>query len=155
MKFTDLGGSRHYQHWRPSGPCSLPTALRFNQTWLWGRTVSKAKELTVDHRKEQDGGHLQQWTTTVERVNSFRSLRIYFITEDLAWTHHTNIITLLPPQTEETLTPECRIHYWNYPNCCSMRSTQREEHLTRTEQPSMKSSMSNEPHRQWLTFKTL
>uniref|UniRef100_A0A6I8SKL5 Reverse transcriptase domain-containing protein n=1 Tax=Xenopus tropicalis TaxID=8364 RepID=A0A6I8SKL5_XENTR len=56
--------------------------------------VSKTKELIVDYRRLQGGGHtpIHIEGAEVERVSCFRFLGIN-ISEDLSWSHHVGVIT--------------------------------------------------------------
>ncbi|KAI4875038.1 hypothetical protein NFI96_007082 [Prochilodus magdalenae] len=53
--------------------------------------ISKTKEMIVDYRKLQRGGHSPLYINgaEVERVSSFRFLRVH-LTDDLSWSLHTN-----------------------------------------------------------------
>uniref|UniRef100_A0A6I8PZ49 Reverse transcriptase domain-containing protein n=1 Tax=Xenopus tropicalis TaxID=8364 RepID=A0A6I8PZ49_XENTR len=128
--------------------------------------VSKTKELIVDYRRLQGGGHtpIHIEGAEVERVSCFRFLGIN-ISEDLSWSHHVGVITKAARQrlfflrrlrrfgmdsriltnfyrcTIESILSGCITTWYGSCNALDRKVLQRvvrsAEHITRTELPAM------------------
>ncbi|KAI4874335.1 hypothetical protein NFI96_004586 [Prochilodus magdalenae] len=80
--------SSWYQHWPPVR--AVPELMLTNPCSL-SLNISKTKEMTVNYRKLQRGGHSPLYINgaEVERVSSVRFLGVH-LTDDLSWSFHTN-----------------------------------------------------------------